>query len=187
MVGEFEFFELVADIEQLGRAEAIDEERAIEVVGFVLDDAGHEAVDFAGDFVAVEVVGLDFDFAVASNRRADAGDAEAAFFIFFEAAAGAEDGVDEDAFGIFGVGIAFGVSDEEAVRQIDLVGGEADAFVLVHELEHFVDEFAQVGIDSAQRLRAVAKRGMGILDDLETQRSGRAGGEGCGVGAGMGG
>ncbi len=173
MEREFELFELIAEVEGLGGAEAIDEERAIEMVGFVLDDAGHEVGHFAGDFVAVEIVGLDLNRGVARDGGAEAGDAEAAFFVFGEAAAGAEDGIDEDALGFSRVGVAFGVSDEEAVGQVDLVGGETDAFVFVHEVEHFFDELAQLGIDAAEGLRAVAKRRVGVLDDLERQGSGR--------------
>ena len=58
---ELELFQLVAQAGQLRWAQAVDEQRAVEVVGFVLQDSGHQAVDFAGDFVAGQIVGLDFD------------------------------------------------------------------------------------------------------------------------------
>ena len=81
-------------------------------------------------------------------------------------------------------GVAFGIGDEQPIRQIDLVGGEADAFVLVHQLEHFGDDLPQLGIDAAERLRAVPQCRVGILDDLESQRSVRGGETGSCVKAG---
>ena len=165
---EFELFELVSMAGRVRRAEAIDEERTIEVIGFVLSDAGHQAVHFAGDFIALEIVGLNLDAGIPSDRCADAGDAEAAFFVFLKRAAAAEDGVDENGFELLRGRIPFGVGDEQAIRQIDLVGGQADTLVLVHQLEHFVDEFTQLGVDTAQGLGAVAQGGVRILDDLQT-------------------
>lgn len=167
---ELEFFQLVAMIGSVGGAEAVDEERAVEVVGFVLEDAGQEVAGFEADFVAVEVVGFDLDCGVARDGGADAGDAETAFFVLFEPAAAAKDGVYVDAFGILGVRLAFGVGDEEPIGQIDLVRGQADALVFIHQLEHLGDHFSQFGVHADERLRAVAKGRMGILDDMEAQR-----------------
>ena len=48
---------------------------------------------------------------------------------------------------ILGSRVAGDVEDENAVRQIDLVGGQPDAAVLVHQFEHLGNGFAQVGID----------------------------------------
>ena len=151
-------------------AEAVDEQRAVEVVGFVLDDAGHQSVDFACDFVAVEIVRLNLDRRVARDRCANAGDAEAAFFVLFRPRPPLRTGLMNTPSVSLASAVAFGVGHEQAVRQIDLVGGQADAFVLVHQLEHFGDDLPQLGIDAAERLGAVPQRRMGILDDLEAQR-----------------
>ena len=83
--------------------------------------------------------------------------------------AAAEDRVDEDLFKFRGRGVAFFIGHEQAVGQIDLVGGEADALVLVHQVDHFFDEFSQVGVDAFQRPRAVAERGVRVVNDLKTQ------------------
>ena len=49
------------------------------------------------------------------------------------------------------------IEDEQAIRQIDLVGGQADALGLVHQLEHLAHDFVQLGVDA--------------LSGLETRRS----------------
>jgi hypothetical protein len=43
--------------------------------------------------------------------------------------------------------------------------------VLVHQLDHFGDDFSQFGINAFQGLRAVPERGVRILNDLKTQSS----------------
>jgi hypothetical protein len=85
------------------------------------------------------------------------------------AARKAEHGVNEHALGVFGVGRTFRIGDEQPVRQIDLICGQAHAFVLVHEVEHFGDDVAQFGIDAFERLGRVSQRRMGIVDDLKAQ------------------
>ena len=86
---------------------------------------------------------------LADHRGVDAGDAQAAFFAFVLAAAFEDHRVDEHALGVFRRGVAFGVADEQPVRQVDLIRREADALVLVHQLEHLGDHAA-----SARRRRA---------------------------------
>ena len=75
-------------------------------------------------------------------------------------------------FGFFVAGRLF-VGDEQPVGQIDLIRGQADALVLVHQLEHFGDDRSQLGVDSLERLRPVSERRMRILDDLKTQGTDR--------------
>ena len=108
---------------------------------------------------------------VAGDGRVDAGDAEAAFFVLLLSVAGAEHRVDEHALRFLGLAVALDVRDEQPVGQIDLVGGQADALVLVHQLEHLGDDLAQLGIDPLERLRGVPQRRMGIVDDLKAQWS----------------
>jgi hypothetical protein len=114
---------------------------------------------------------LDFDLGISDHGCADARDAQATLFVFFLAVAAAENWVDEDLFKFSGVGVALFIGYEESVRQVDLVGRQADAFVFVHQIDHFVDHFSQFGVDSLERLRAVPERRMGILNDLKTQSS----------------
>ncbi len=95
----------------------------------------------------------------------DFGKAEAAFLGFDVAALLENRGVDQDVLLVLGSRVAGDVDDEKTVRQIDLVGGQPDAIVLVHQFEHLGDGFAQLGIDPLQLPRLVTQGGMGIFDD----------------------
>ena len=84
---------------------------------------------------------------VARDRRVNARNAQAAFLIFVLPAAAAEHRVDEHVLRFLRLALAFGIGHEQPIRQIDLVGGQADALVLVHQLEHLGDDLPQLGID----------------------------------------
>ena len=171
MERQLEFFQLIAEGQQAGGAQAIDEQRAVEVIGFVLNNAGHEAIDLAADFIAGQIVRLNLDLGISDHGCANSRDAQAALFVFFLAVTAAEHRVDEHLFEFPGVGVALFVGDEQPIGQIDLVRCQADALVLVHQLDHFIDDFSQFRIDSLQGLRAVPERRVRILNDLKTQSS----------------
>ena len=63
--------------------------------------------------------------------------------------------------------IAFEIQDEEPIGQIDLIGGQADALLLVHQVEHLADDVLQLAIDAPQRLRLVAQGGMRVFDNSQ--------------------
>ena len=65
------------------------------------------------------------------------------------------------------LGIALGIEDEESIGQIDLVGGQSDAFLRVHQVEHGADGLLHLAIDAAQRFRLVSQGGMRILEDSQ--------------------
>jgi hypothetical protein len=66
-------------------ADAVDEEFAVEVVDFMLKDAGEMAVDGAFDFVAVLEGGAELDVGVAGYEAVDTvGDRETALVILDE-------------------------------------------------------------------------------------------------------
>ena len=69
----------------------------------------------------------------------------------------------------FARAVALDVGDEHAVRQVDLVGGEPHAFVLVHQLEHLGDHPLELGVDALERPRDVPQRGVRVVNDGETQ------------------
>ena len=62
-------------------ANVVDENDAVAVVDFVLQDARQKAVGLDADFVAVDIGGFNADFAVAGNFAIKILDAEAAFVI----------------------------------------------------------------------------------------------------------
>ena len=166
---ELELVQLVLDRRQLRRAKPVDEQLAVEVVGLVLQDAGHVAFDVGLDFVALEVVRLDVDRLFAHDWSSHFGDAQAAFLVFDLSPALAEHRIDEHELGIFLRGSPSSIGHEQSVRQIDLIRRQPDAFVRVHQLEHLGDDLSQLGVDLLDRPRQVPQRRMRILDDFEAQ------------------
>ena len=103
--------------------------------------------------IAVEIVGLDFDRRVADDRRTHLGNAQATFLVLGLSLAFAEHRVDEHELGVLLRRVALRIGHEQPIRQIDLVGRQADALVLVHQLEHLGDDLPQLGVDLLQRPR----------------------------------
>ncbi len=98
------------------------------------------------------------------------GEAEATFFGFLLALAAAQYGVDEDPLGFFFVDVARRIDDEHPVRQVDLICRQPDPFVLVHQLEHFVDPAAQLGVNPLKGLGNVPQRGVRKMNNFERHR-----------------
>ena len=67
-------------------------------------------------------------------------------------------------------GSAVEIQDEKPERKRNLIGGQADPFDCVHQLEHRSDGFPQSVIDLGHRPRDVTERGMRIVDDPEARR-----------------
>ena len=166
---QFELVQLVLDRGQLRRAEPVDEQLAVEVIGLVLQDAGHQSLGLGMNEIAIQVVRFDFDRRVADHRRSHVGNAQAPFFVLRLSLAFAEHRVDEHELGIFLCRVALRIGDEQPIRQIDLVRRQADAFVVVHQVEHLGDDLPQLGVDLFQRPGDVPQRRMRILDDFEAQ------------------
>ena len=64
--------------------------------------------------------------------------------------------------------VAGEVEDEELIRQGDLIGGEAEALVGVHQLQHFLGVHPHLLVDGGQRPGDPTQGGMGILHNLHT-------------------
>ena len=136
------------------RLHAIDVEGAVEVIDFVLEDAGVPAggLDELGLGALVEV--FDADGAGAGDDGGKAGEAEAAFVEIFYFVAGVGDhGIDDDverhgaafAFGEVGGGVTFqqvfAVFDDGELQGLaDLRCGETDAGRVSHGFAHIADE-----------------------------------------------
>ncbi len=135
-----------------GPIEAVGEEDAVEVVDFVLEDAGEPA--FGGDFdcLATHVLTFDHDFCGAPDIVAGvARDAETAFAAKFLAFGFRNFGVEHSNLAIF----IFG--DEDADGLSDLWSGEADALGGVHGIEHVFDELWERWVEVMYFLRFLAK------------------------------
>src|SRR3989344_543942 len=114
---------------------AVRDENAVEMVHFVLDDDREQAggAEFLGQAFLVLVA--DGDFFGAADGEEFSRQAQAAFFeeyLFLRI--GGDFRIDE----IEGFAIHFG--DRQTERKIDLRSSQADAFFLVHRLDHFRQE-----------------------------------------------
>lgn len=146
-------------------SQVIDEEFAVEVVGFMLDGAAEKLVGLKLDFLALKIVGPHPDFAGPTHFCVKTGKAEATFFVLGRGMAFNDLGIDENLFLIFLLGVGGGIQDEKSKGECDLVGGQADASGLVHQVEHNANGRSQVVIDACDGSRFVAKRGMGKWHD----------------------
>src|SRR5262249_21345477 len=106
-IRELKFFQRLAYRRFMRRSEPVDEERAIQVIGLVLNDPRHETFDLAHDFVARKIVRLNLDIRVPHDRRTNSRDAQTPLFIFFLPAPAAEHGIDKYVLAFLRIPIAF--------------------------------------------------------------------------------
>jgi hypothetical protein len=126
----------------------VDEELAFQVVEFVLNDAGQEAIGLDGEGPAFLVEGLDRHFLGAAHLGVEAGDGHAAFLVIDQLLAGPDHlRVDEDA-----VLVLVGVGDEDADRPAYLGRGQAEAAIGLHGRKQALDEFSQFAVYLLHRL-----------------------------------
>ena len=128
--------------------EVVGEDAALEVVVFVLDDAGQDAVEVAVVVFTVLVVVGDVDVGLADDVLVDFRETEATFGegnIVAETVGNG--GVDEGSLEGLVVGIDLfvggGIDHEDAHGLTHLRGGEPYALGVVHGLEKVVDERLQ--------------------------------------------
>ena len=73
-------------------------------------------------------------------------------------------------------GSAVRLTQEEAIGQAHLVGGQADSPGGVHQLEHLRDGRPQVVVDLGHGPREITKSRVGIIDDIAARVTLRTGG-----------
>jgi len=101
----------------------------------------------------------------ACDRVIELGEAEATFFGDGAAFGGREDRVEEDHF----VALSFlssEIQDEEAKGEVDLIGGQADSFGLVHQVKHFLNHQLEGFVHFFQWFADASESGMWELDDM---------------------
>ena len=141
----------------------------------MLHDAGEQAVDIKVHGLALERPGVDHDLLRATHVHAHAGQAQAALLLHGRAARPAQHGVDEDM--LFASAAAAGtVHHEQPVGQRHLVGRQADALRLIHDLEHLLDGFTEPGVEPRHRAGPPQERRVRILDERERADRGGIGG-----------
>ncbi len=150
----FPVFAVVVKGAECARVHAVDVESSVEVVYFVLQDAGVPAGSADGTRLAQVVEAIDADAGRARDERGESGKAEAALEeVGVRFRIEREDGIDQDvkrnrlalAFHEkFGANVlnVFGLvfDDGELEAETDLRRGEADPWGLVHRLTHIFDE-----------------------------------------------
>ena len=108
---------------------------------------------------------MDPDFPGPTDLAVEAGEAEAAFLVLLGGVLLDDLGIDEDLLLVGPLDVGGQVEDEEAERDADLVGRQADAVRGVHQGEHLPDDPPKLIVDLEYRARLIAEGGMRIRDD----------------------
>ena len=134
------------------------------MIGLVLRHARWKILEAQLDLTTVPVERANRDVGVAGHHAADVGDAEAAFPPFFACLGVGDDfRVDHDGGGALAVRLVLEQCDEQAQARVDLRRCQSDPVVLVHGLEHVVDELLHHWIAEVALLdqpAALAEHGM---------------------------
>ena len=168
--------ELAADPITLERGEIVDEQLAVEVIHFVLQANGQNAVELTLEDDAVTILRPHTDALRTLDRIEDAGDRQAALFHRANLAAPEDLRIDEHERL---AAIVAHVHDDELPVHVDLGGGEADAGRRVHGLEHVVHQPQQGGVKHRDRLGAGAQTWIGKLENGQQSHGARSFGSRC--------
>src|SRR5882762_3952719 len=152
---------------------------AVEVVRLVLDHAGEEVLGDELDGIALPVEALEPHRRVARHHTPHVGHREAALpAVLHLLREGRDDGVDDDGqrdLRSLGVALILGHLDHRDLpRHVHLVGGQPGAVVLVHGLDHVVDQLldgSRADIGGRHGLGGLAKHGMTEPRDLQNRHN----------------
>ena len=145
--------------QRLERAHAIEEQHAVQMIGLVLDDARGKIVRRDVDLAAGAIHRVDPDRARARHAAADVRDAQAALPVFHDLRADRrDDRIDEHHRLVIGrqrvVVVRRDGGDEDAQALVNLRRRQPDAVVLVHGVDHVVDQLLHRRAASARRARS---------------------------------
>lgn len=158
--------ELASHLERRGFGKTVGKEATIEVVKLMLHDAGHEAIEIQAYWLAVERPGVNDDLRGPPHVHPYTRQAQATFFLNSGAARPAQYWIDKDM--LFPVAASPGtVHDKKPVWQRHLIRSEANAFGLIHDLEHLLDRVGDRVVKPSERLGWSKQRRMRILDEVE--------------------
>ena len=161
-----EFVQLSFDFTIRFFAHAVKEHHSVQMIVLVHQDPRKEVFDSSLNRVARQIIGTDtnrfrpFHFTVHTRQ------AETSFPHRFGAFGKLQFGVDQDEFFAFAANSTF-VGHKHSDRQVDLVGGQSDPFMLVHQIEHLCGKISQLLVDPSDRLALKTQRRMRVVDDLE--------------------
>ncbi len=127
------------------------------MVQLVLHDPGLEPAGLERDGPAVGVDGGHRDAPAPLHLREDAGQGQAALLFPHRPAAGLDDRIEESLHPALAV-----VHDEDAVRQTDLRGGQADADLVPHGLGHVGDDLLDLRRDVPHRGRHLTQHRVAV-------------------------
>lgn len=80
-------------------------------------------------------------------------------------------GIDENELLVLLLWLRREIQDEETKRQGHLVGGQPHPPGGVHEVKHLLDGRPKVLVDPGHGSRLITQCGVGVVDDLEHERS----------------
>ncbi len=164
------FVDLVFDFSIRFFAHAVKEHHAIEMVVFVLQNPREKIVDVSFDWISGQIECAEPDRLWPLHLAVDTWQTETPFAHRLGALGQLQLGIDQHH--LFAIATsATGIDDEHTYRQIDLVGGKADAFVLIHQIKHLCREIAELLVDSTNGLALEPQRWMRIRNDAEVHRN----------------
>ena len=174
--------DLVPDLREVGLFHALDEKDAVEVVDFVLDATGEQAVAFEDVRDAVEVLVFDPDELGARDVSLDFGQGQATFLVVelfagkkFDLRVGQGHGFEEgrgeglavqDA-GNRVIGMIGDLDHAEAQGLPDLLGRQADAFGVAHGVDHVTGKVEEFVGEVGNRLAFFVKDAFSVLGDAQ--------------------
>src|SRR5579883_1106689 len=161
-----EFLELVPAGQAADGAHLVNEQNAVEMIDFVLPQPCFQIADAFVDDFATQVVRLHADGLGPANLLEQAGEAQAALFALDRTLALQNDGIEQHFLLIALLRIAGRIEHDDAIGQEDLVGGQAETLVFIHQFEHPPSIQVDLLIDGRQRLGRMTQRRMRIIDNL---------------------
>src|SRR2546426_7540768 len=156
-------------------AHAVDVDDAVQVVGLVLDDAREEVLGVHFLPVALAVVILETHRDAARDHAAHVGHRQAALpAVLHLVGQGGHHGIDDDGErnrdGVWIAGVGLDLDDGDLGQLMDLVAGQAGPVVLVHRVDHVVDQPLPgrgANLVHRHRLRLHAQHRMAQPGDLQ--------------------
>ena len=151
-----------------GSGRAFKEGNAVEMVGFMLNNARFQSLPVVRLQLPLEIDRLKFDFPRARNNQTKFRIAQATFFVFNVAAKLENRRVDQHVFAVLLFAIAGGVDDNKSVRKVNLIGRQAYPVMLVHQIKHFSDYVANNAVNFFEGFALKSEHGMGIFYDAHS-------------------
>jgi hypothetical protein len=137
------------------------------MIEFVLNDSRQEVIDWACNFVSLQIVSVYIEGFASEYMCIDTGQRQAAFFRDYSSLRFINDRIYEDHLLFFFLAVTRWIGHKKSDGQRDLVCREADTPKIVHDLEHLVHQIVQFRVDPHDRLGLMPKNWMRKSNELQ--------------------